>query len=125
MLALISAVRVSFRTRMDTSLESRPRGCRSKVTGEIKDLICRMSTENAGWGAPKIHGELLTLGFLISERTVTRYLKRVRHRSDPARRWPAFLENHRDVIVAVAPCTLRHRSSDFRVGCATVAGSLP
>ena len=38
---------------------SRPRGRRPKVTGEIKDLIRRMSTENAGWGAPKIHGELL------------------------------------------------------------------
>ena len=40
-------------------------------------------------------------GFLISERTVARYLKRVRHRGDPARRWLAFLENHRDVIVAI------------------------
>src|SRR6186997_1068997 len=64
--------------------QSRPRGRRPKVTGEIKDLIRRMSTENAGWGAPKIHGELLKLGFLISERTVARYLKRVRHRGDPA-----------------------------------------
>ena len=81
--------------------QSRPRGRRPKVTGEIKDLIRRMSTENAGWGAPKIHGELLKLGFLISERTVARYLKRVRHRGDPARRWLAFLENHRDVIVAI------------------------
>ena len=35
-----------------------PRGRRPKVTGEIKDLIRRVSTENAGWGAPKIHGEL-------------------------------------------------------------------
>ena len=60
-----------------------------------------MSTENAGWGAPKIHGELLKLGFLISERTVARYLKRVRHRGDPAKRWLAFLENHREVIAAI------------------------
>jgi len=60
-----------------------------------------MSTENAGWGAPKIHGELLKLGFLISERTVARYLTRVGHRGDPAKRWLAFLENHREVIVAI------------------------
>ena len=81
--------------------ESRPRGRRPKVTGEIKDLIRRMSTENTGWGAPKIHGELLKLGFLISERTVARYLKRVRHRGDPAKRWFAFLENHREVIAVI------------------------
>jgi hypothetical protein len=35
-----------------------------------------MAGENAGWGAPKIHGELLKLGFEVSERPVTRYLKR-------------------------------------------------
>jgi hypothetical protein len=81
--------------------QSRPRGRPPKVTGEIRDLIRRMSTENAGWGAPKIHGELLKLGFLISERTVARYLKRVRHRGDPAKRWLAFLKNHREVIVAI------------------------
>jgi putative transposase len=81
--------------------ESRPRGRRPKVTGEIKDLIRRMSTESAGWGAPKIHGELLKLGSLISERTVARYLKRVRHRGDPAKRWLASLENHREVIVGI------------------------
>jgi hypothetical protein len=34
-----------------------------------------MRLENADWGAPKIHGELLKLGFKISERTVARYLR--------------------------------------------------
>src|SRR5205085_10204372 len=52
------------------------------------------------WGAPKIHGELLKLGFEVSERTVGRYLRRLRRRGDPARRWLAFLANHREVIVA-------------------------
>jgi hypothetical protein len=33
-----------------------------------------MRVENADWGAPKIHGELLKLGFNASERTVARYL---------------------------------------------------
>jgi hypothetical protein len=31
-----------------------------------------MAVENAGWGAPRIHGELLKLGFEVSERTVAR-----------------------------------------------------
>ena len=61
----------------------------------------RMAEENQRWGAPKIHGELLKLGFVVSERTVARYLRRVRRRGDPAKRWLAFLQNHREVIVAL------------------------
>lgn len=50
--------------------------------------------------APKIHGELLKLGIEISERTVARYLQRLRpHRGDPAQRWLTFLANDREVIV--------------------------
>jgi transposase InsO family protein len=60
----------------------------------------RMAAENSGWGAPKIHGELLKLGFEVSERTVARYLQRLRRRGDPAKHWLAFLANHREVIVA-------------------------
>src|SRR6476661_5716165 len=79
---------------------SRPRGGRPKVSEEIRTLIRRMAAENADWGAPKIHGELLKLGVEISERTVARYLQRLRRRGDPAKRWLAFLANHREVIVA-------------------------
>ena len=79
---------------------SRPRGGRPKITGEIRDLIRRMAEENVGWGAPKIHGELQKLGFQISERTVARYLRRIRRRGDPGQRWLAFLQNHREVIAA-------------------------
>ena len=59
-----------------------------------------MAQENADWGAPKIHAELLTLGFQASERTVARYLRRVRRRGAAGKRWQAFVENHREVIVA-------------------------
>jgi hypothetical protein len=59
-----------------------------------------MAAENSGWGAPKIHGELLKLGFEVSERTVARYLQRLRRRADPGKRWLAFLANHREAIVA-------------------------
>ena len=38
---------------------------------EVRDLIFRMAAENPTWGAPRIHGELLILGFDVSERTVS------------------------------------------------------
>ena len=60
-----------------------------------------MTAENSDWGAPKIHGELLQLGFEISERTVARYLRRLRRRRDPGKRWLSFLANHREAIVAI------------------------
>jgi hypothetical protein len=60
-----------------------------------------MRSENSKWGAPKIHGELLKLGFEVSERKVARYLRRLRRRPDNASQsWLAFLANHREVIVA-------------------------
>jgi putative transposase len=79
---------------------SRPRSGRPKITAEIRLLIRRLAEENAGWGAPRIHGELLKLGFVVSERTVARYLRSVQRRGDPGKRWLAFLRNHREVIVA-------------------------
>jgi hypothetical protein len=53
-----------------------------------------MVTENPSWGAPRIHGELLMLGFDVSERTISRWMKRVSTNPDPAKRWLAFLRNH-------------------------------
>ena len=79
---------------------SLPRGGRPKITEEIRALIRRLAEQNPDWGAPKIHGELLKLGFVVSERSVARYLRRVERRGDPAKRWLAFLRNHREVIVA-------------------------
>ena len=53
-------------------------------------------------GAPRIHGELLHLGFTISEPTVSRYLRRLKRHYDEgkAKHWAAFLNNHREVIAA-------------------------
>src|SRR5713226_3979494 len=65
------------------ALAFRPRGGRPGVSEEIRALIHRMVSENADWGAPKIHGELLKLGFEVSERTVARYLRRLQRRGDP------------------------------------------
>jgi len=56
--------------------QSRASGSRPKSTAEIRALIRRVAEENPTWGAPRIHGELQKLGFVVSERTVARYLKR-------------------------------------------------
>lgn len=50
--------------------KSRFRGGRPKVPIEIRSLIRRMSLENRLWGAPRIHGELLKLGYEIAQSTV-------------------------------------------------------
>ena len=79
---------------------SRPRGGRPRITPEIRVLIRRLAQENPGWGAPKIHGELQKLGFVVAERSVARYLRVIRRRGDPGQRWLTFLQNHREAIAA-------------------------
>ena len=82
---------------------SRSRSCgRPRVEEEIWLLIRSMRKENPSWGAPRIHGELLQLGFEISEPTVSRYLRSLKRvlNSGKARQWLAFLNNHREVIAA-------------------------
>src|SRR5437868_2721596 len=54
-------------------------------------LIVRMVVENPTWGAPRIHGELLMLGFDVSERTILRWMRRAPRDPKPAKRWLAFL----------------------------------
>src|SRR5215471_12217274 len=73
-----------------------------KVAEEVRRLIRRMKRENPTWGAPRIHGELLLLGFDISEPTVSRYLQRLKRipEQNKARQWLAFLNNHREAIAA-------------------------
>jgi hypothetical protein len=73
----------------------------------------RLAMENPSGGAPKIHGELLKIGFEIAERTVARYLRHTRRGGDPARRWLAFIANHREVIVATDFITVPALSSSF------------
>ena len=60
-----------------------------------------MVRENPTWGAPRIRGELLMLGFEISETTISRWMKRAPKDPDPAKRWLAFLRNHREAIAAM------------------------
>jgi hypothetical protein len=79
---------------------SQPRRGQPRISDEIRSLIHRIAAENSDWGAPKIHGELLKLGFSVSERTIARHLRRLQRRGDPGKRWLAFLANRREVIVA-------------------------
>ena len=63
-------------------------------------LIFRLATENPTWGSTEIHGELLKLGFDVSEPTVSRWLPSSRA-TDPGQRWLTFLRNHRTAIAAM------------------------
>jgi putative transposase len=73
---------------------------RRRLTKEVRDLIFQMVAENPTWGAPRIHGKLLMLGFELSERTISRWMKRALRDPEPARRWLAFLRNHREAIAS-------------------------
>jgi hypothetical protein len=61
-----------------------------------------MKTDNPGWGAPRIHGDLLQLGFAYRSRPFRVIYKALKRRPDHerARRCIAFLHNHREVIAA-------------------------
>ncbi len=74
---------------------------RKKIDREIRHLIRQMSKENPTWRAPRIHGELLKLGFYVSERTVSRYLPKREPDGEKIKKWLAFLNNHRKGIAAM------------------------
>jgi len=58
-----------------------------------------MCRENPGWGAPRIHGELLKLGIDVGESSVSKYM--VRSRRPPSQTWRTFLENHGKQLVSI------------------------
>jgi transposase InsO family protein len=58
-----------------------------------------MSIENPLWGAPRIHGELLKLGFEVAQSSVAKYM--VKRRGPPSQGWHTFLRNHAPDIVAM------------------------
>jgi putative transposase len=79
---------------------------RSKISKQVRELISQMVADNPTWGAPRIHGEFLMLGFEVSERTISRCMRRAPRDPEPAKRWLAFLRNHRGVIVAMDSFTV-------------------
>ena len=93
--------RAGFRLYWRWLSRARRVGGRKPVSPEVRALIFRMASENPTWGAPRIHGELLKLGFDLSEPTVSRWLRRAPRTPHPAQRWLTFLRNHREAIAAM------------------------
>ena len=79
--------------------KSRPQGGRPQIDTELRGLIRRMSMENPLWGAPRIHGELLKLGFEVGQSSVAKYM--VKRRGPPSQGWRTFLHNHAPDIAAM------------------------
>ena len=92
--------RRGFRLYWRLKSKAGPAG-RSPISPELQQLIFRIARENPTWGAPRIHGELLMLGFDVAERTISRWVRRCPRKPDPSQRWLAFLRNHREVIAAM------------------------
>jgi hypothetical protein len=75
------------------------RGGRPQIETELRALVRQMSTENQLWGAPRIHGELLKLGFSVAQSTVATYM--VKRRGSPSQGWRPFVRNHAPDIAAM------------------------
>ena len=72
---------------------------RPRTTATIRQLVEQMGAMNPLWGAPRIHGELGKLGIDVSERTVSRLLRR--RRRPPSQTWRTFLTNHVTSLVSL------------------------
>ena len=79
--------------------KSRARGGRPQIGSDLRTLIRRMNIENPLWGAPRIHGELLKLGFEVAQSTVAKYM--VKRYGPPSQGWRTFLRNHAPDITAM------------------------
>ena len=79
--------------------KSRLLGGRPQIDTELRALIRQMSSENPVWGAPRIHGELLKLGFEVAQSSVAKYM--VKRPGPPSQGWGTFLRNYAPDIAAM------------------------
>src|SRR4030081_3465300 len=79
--------------------KSRSLGGRPQIDAELRALIRQMSAENPLWGAPRIHGELLKLGFEVAQSSVAKYM--VKRCGPPSQGWRTFLRSHAPDIAAM------------------------
>jgi transposase InsO family protein len=79
--------------------KSRSLGGRPQIETDLRALIRQMSVENSLWGAPRIHGELLKLGFEVAQSSVAKYM--VKRREPPSQGWRTFLRNHAPEMAAM------------------------
>jgi putative transposase len=75
-----------------TRCSRRNRPGRRGTNADLRALVMKIAAANLLWGAPRIHGELGKLGVAISERTVSRLVRR--RRQPPSQTWRTFLTNH-------------------------------
>jgi hypothetical protein len=75
------------------------RGGRPEIDMDLRALIRRMSIENPLWGAPRVHGELLKLGFEVAQSSVAKYM--VKRHGPPSQGWRTFRRNHAPDIAAM------------------------
>jgi putative transposase len=85
--------------RLYWTWKSRKRTGRPPIDAEIRTLIRRIASDNPTWGAPRIHGELLMLGFEIAQATVSRYMPL--RRKPPSQNWRTFFHNHTKDLVSI------------------------
>jgi len=93
--------RAGFRWYWRLISRARTQVGRRQTSQEVRELIFRMVVENPTWGAPRMHGELLLLGFDLAERTISHWMKRAPRDPQPAKRGLAFLRNHREATAAM------------------------
>jgi transposase InsO family protein len=82
-----------------TRRSARIRVGRPRTDVAIRTLIRKMAAANPLWGAPRIHGELGRVGIAVSERTVSRVLRRPRR--PPSQTWRTFLANHVATLASI------------------------
>ena len=111
--------RAGFRMYWRLTSRVRRQVGRKQTPKEIRELIFKMVAENPTWGAPRIHGELRMLGFDLSERTISRWMKRAPRGPDQAKRGLAFLRNHRKRL----PPWISSRCQRSRSACSTASSS--
>ena len=84
--------------------KSRRRGGRPQIQTEMRSLIRQMSIENSLWGAARIHGELLKLGFQVAQSSAAKYM--AKRRGPPSQVWCTFPHN---MLQTWPPWTCRPR----------------
>jgi transposase InsO family protein len=84
---------------------------RPAIDVALRKLIREMQTANIGWGAPRIHGELLKLGIEVSQATVSKYMRHPN--KPPSQTWRTFLRSHTECLAAMDFFTLP--TATFRV----------
>jgi len=84
-----------WRSRHETSCGRR------RISRELRELIFQVVAENPTWGEPRIMAKLRKLGFDLSERTVSRWMRCAPKEPDQSRRWRTFLNNHREIVAVM------------------------